>query len=149
MNKKIGGVVKNYEQYFDNEIIDENFFIFPPFEFGINKDEINELMQTDITLPSNEFKTQTKLKINFDNIKNNNKNIKIKNVPKLDFLQIEFNKEKVEFSHSNESNAEENDENNNNININNNISDKNKIKNLEERIIEIKIKIKNKKFEKI
>ena len=143
LNKKIGGVVKNYEKYFDNEIIDENFFIFLPFEFEINKDEINELMQTDITLPSNKFKTQTKLKINFDNIKNKNKNIKIKNVPKLDFLQIEFNKEKVEFSHSNESETDENDENNNNININNNISDKNKINNIEERIREMKIKIKN------
>jgi hypothetical protein len=143
LNKKIGGVVKNYEKYFDNEIIDENFFIFLPFEFEINKDEINELMQTDITLPSNKFKTQTKLNLNINNIKNKNKNIKIKNVPKLDFLQIEFNKEKVEFSHSNESDTDENDENNNNININNNIIDKNKINNIEERIREVKIKIKN------
>ena len=31
LNKKIGGVVKNYEKFFDNEIIDENFFIFFSF----------------------------------------------------------------------------------------------------------------------
>ena len=61
LNKKIGGVVKNYEKIFDNEIIDENFFIFLPFELEMNKDEINDLMQTDITLPNNKFKLQTKL----------------------------------------------------------------------------------------
>ena len=140
LNKKIGGVVKNYEKYFDNEIIDENFFIFLPFEFEINKDEINELMQTDITLPSNDFKKQTKLNINIPNLKNNknNKNNnKIKNVPKLDFLQIEFNKEKVEFSHSEESSEDENDNNNNNFN------GKYKINSLEEKIKDVKIKIKN------
>ena len=139
LNKKIGGVVKNYEKYFDNEIIDENFFIFLPFEFEINKDEINELMQTDITLPSNDFKKQTKLNINIPNLKNNKNNNKIKNVPKLDFLQIEFNKEKVEFSHSEESSEDENDNNGNN----NNFNGKNKINSLEEKIKDIKIKIKN------
>ena len=139
LNKKIGGVVKNYEKYFDNEIIDENFFIFLPFEFEINKDEINELMQTDITLPSNDFKKQTKLNINIPNLKNNKNNNKIKNVPKLDFLQIEFNKEKVEFSHSEESSEDENDNNGNN----NNFNDKNKINSLEEKIKDVKIKIKN------
>ena len=139
LNKKIGGVVKNYEKYFDNEIIDENFFIFLPFEFEINKDEINELMQTDITLPSNDFKKQTKLNINIPNLKNNKNNNKIKNVPKLDFLQIEFNKEKVEFSHSEESSEDENDNNGNN----NNFNGKNKINSLEEKIKDVKIKIKN------
>ena len=136
LNKKIGGVVKNYEKYFDNEIIDENFFIFLPFEFEINKDEINELMQTDITLPSNDFKKQTKLNINIPNLKNNKNNNKIKNVPKLDFLQIEFNKEKVEFSHSEESSEDENDNDNN-------FKGKYKINSLDEKIKDVKIKIKN------
>ena len=127
LNKKIGGVVKNYEKYFNNDIIDENYFIFLPFEFEINKDEINELMQTDITLPNNEFKVKTKLN------KNNNEN---KKVPKLDFLQIEFNKEKVEFSQSDENTTEEN------IN-NNNFIDKNKNMVLDLQIEEIKGKIRS------
>ena len=51
LNKKIGGVIKNYEKFFneDDEIIDENYFIFLPFELEVNKDEMNELIQTDIT----------------------------------------------------------------------------------------------------
>ena len=133
LNTKIGGVVKNYEKYFDNEIIDENFFIFLPFELEVNSEEMNELIQTDITLPQKESKSQTK-KININNIKNIKKTA-IKTVPKLDFLQIEFNKEKVEISGSNESS--------NNEQINNNIiyNDKNNIENLDLKIREMKRKI--------
>ena len=135
LNKKIGGVVKNYEKYFDNEIIDENFFIFLPFELEVNSEEMNELIQTDITLPQKESKSQTK-KININNIKNIKKTA-IKTVPKLDFLQIEFNKEKVEISGSNESS--------NNEQINNNIiyNDKNNIENLDLKIREMKRKIRS------
>jgi len=157
LNKKIGGVVKNYEKYFDNEIIDENFFIFLPFELEMNKDEMNELIQTDITLPQTESKSQTKIKkfnLNINNINNmgnniNNNNIKI--VPKLDFLQIEFNKEKVDYSQS-----EENEENiNNKIIINNDKnSDNNNYENLDIKIKEMKSKVKylkkeNKKLKNI
>ena len=131
LNQKIGGVVKNYEKYFDNDIIDENFFIFLPFEFEMDKEEINDIMQTDITLPSNEFKLQTKLNKNSDN------NKKIKNVPKLDFLQIEFNKEKVEFSQCDESS------NDNNINFNNNYNGKNKNEILIIKVKEMKSKIRS------
>ena len=135
LNKKIGGVVKNYEKYFDNEIIDENFFIFLPFELEVNSEEMNELIQTDITLPQKESKSQTK-KININNIKNIKKTA-IKTVPKLDFLQIEFNKEKVEISGSNESS--------NNEQINNNIiyNDKNNIESLDLKIREMKRKIRS------
>jgi hypothetical protein len=135
LNKKIGGVVKNYEKYFDNEIIDENFFIFLPFELEVNSEEMNELIQTDITLPQKESKSQTK-KININNIKNIKKTT-IKTVPKLDFLQIEFNKEKVEISGSNESS--------NNEQINNNIiyNDKNNIESLDLKIREMKRKIRS------
>ena len=122
LNKKIGGVVKNYEQIFNNEIIDENFFIFLPFEYEVNKDEINELIQTDITLPQKELKSQTKipkLSLNMNNKPNNN--IKIKSVPKLDFLQIEFNKEKVEYTegenNDNQNNNKYSDANMNNTNL--------------------------------
>ena len=152
LNKKIGGVVKNYEKFFDNEIIDENFFIFLPFELEINKDEMNELIQTDITLPQTESKSQTKIKklnLNINNInnmdnninKNNNINNNIKIVPKLDFLQIEFNKEKVDYSQS-----EENDENiNNKIIINNNDNDNKNNDNDNDENLDIKIKeMKNK-----
>jgi len=140
LNKKIGCVVKNYEKIFDNEIIDENFFIFLPFELEMNKDEINDLMQTDITLPNNEFKLQTKL--NKENKEETN--IKIKTVPKLDFMQIEFNKEKVEFSQDEESND---DNNGNKIYNNINYNGKNKIQIMEMKIKEMKSKIRNLKKE--
>ena len=140
LNKKIGGVVKNYEKIFDNEIIDENFFIFLPFELEMNKDEINDLMQTDITLPNNEFKLQTKL--NKENKEETNN--KIKTVPKLDFMQIEFNKEKVEFSQDEESNDDNND---NKIYNNINYNGKNKNQILEMKIKEMKSKIRNLKKE--
>ena len=139
LNKKIGGVVKNYEQYFDNEIIDENFFIFLPFEFEINKDEINDLIETDLTLPTNEFKIKTKLNPKINNENKGKNNIKVKNVPKLDFLQIEFNKEKVEFSQSDDISDEEN--------INNNIKYNNKTLNIDLKIREMKFKIRNLKKE--
>ena len=136
LNKKIGGVVKNYEKFFDNEIIDENFFIFLPFELEMNKDEINDLMQTDLTLPNNKFKLQTKLN------KENNKDInnKVKAVPKLDFLLIEFNKEKVEFSQSEES--DDGDKL-----YNNNYNGKNIKQTLEMKIKEMKRKIRSLKKE--
>jgi hypothetical protein len=140
LNKKIGGVVKNYEKFFDNEIIDENFFIFLPFELEMNKDEINDLMQTDLTLPNNKFKLQTKL--NKENKEETN--IKIKTVPKLDFMQIEFNKEKVEFSQDEESNDDNND---NKIYNNNNYNGKNKDQIMEMIIKEMKNKIRSLKKE--
>ena len=140
LNKKIGGVVKNYENYFNNEIIDENFFIFLPFEYEINKDEISELIQTDITLPQKESKSQTKIKgINLNINNNTNNNSKIKSVPKLDFLQIEFNKEKVEYAES-----ENNNENDNNQNI-----DKNDDRNIKNGNLDLKIKIMKKKIKSL
>jgi len=140
LNKKIGGVVKNYEKIFDNEIIDENFFIFLPFELEMNKDEINDLMQTDITLPNNKFKLQTKL----NKEDKEETNIKIKTVPKLDFMQIEFNKEKVEFSQDEESNDDNVD---NKIYNNNNYNGKNKNQIIEMKIKEMKSKIRRLKKE--
>jgi hypothetical protein len=98
LNTKIGGIIKDYERYFnEDEEIDENFFIFLPFELEINKDEINELVQTDITLPNkklqsksiNEYKSKKKT---------HTKNRSFIDVPKLNFLQIEFNKEKISYS---------------------------------------------------
>ena len=61
LNKKIGGVIKNYEKYFneDEENIDENFFIFLPFELEINKEEITELVQTDITIPNRKLQSKS------------------------------------------------------------------------------------------
>ena len=138
LNKKIGGVVKNYEKFFDNEIIDENFFIFLPFELEMNKDEINDLMQTDLTLPNNKFKLQTKL--NKENDKDTNN--KVKAVPKLDFLLIEFNKEKVEFSQSDESDGDDGDKL-----YNNNYNGKNIKQTLEMKIKEMKRKIRSLKKE--
>ena len=138
LNKKIGGVVKNYEKIFDNEIIDENFFIFLPFELEMNKDEINDLMQTDLTLPNNKFKLQTKL--NKEN--NGDINNKVKAVPKLDFLLIEFNKEKVEFSQSDESDGDDGDKL-----YNNNYNGKNIKQTLEMKIKEMKRKIRSLKKE--
>ena len=163
LNKKIGGVIRNYEKYYDdNETIDENFFIFLPFEIEINKDEITELVQTDITLPNkklqsksiNEYKKSKKKKT---------KNNSFIDVPKLNFLQIEFNKEKITYSDSeSEKNSEnknppkkENNNNNNNekdndkdkLNDNeknktkNNNEDKNKKENIDLKIRELKRKI--------
>ena len=133
LNKKIGGVVKNYENYFNNEIIDENFFIFLPFEYEINKDEISELIQTDITLPQKESKSRTKISgINL-NINKPNNNMKIKSVPKLDFLQIEFNKEKVEYTEGENNNDSQYNNKNNDININSANLD-NKIKMMKKKI---------------
>ena len=127
LNKKIGGVVENYQKIFDYEIIDENFFIFMPFEMEINKDEINEIMQTDITL---------------DLSKNKKDNIKInKKIPKLNFLQIEFNKEKVEFSEEDE---EGDIDNNNNIKYRNNDLDY-RIKDMKSKIQDLKIENKRMK----
>lgn len=108
LNKKIGGIIRDYERYFnEDEEIDENFFIFLPFELEINKDEINELVQTDITLPNkklqsksiNEYKSKKKT---------HTKNRSFIDVPKLNFLQIEFNKEKI--SYSNDSDDKETNE---------------------------------------
>ena len=110
LNKRIGGVIKNYEKNFneDEDNIDENLFIFLPFELEINKDEINELVETDITLPN---KTLQSKSINEYKKKNNKhtKNRSFINVPNLNFLQIEFNKEKINYS---ESDSEENNDNN-------------------------------------
>ena len=98
LNTKIGGIIRDYERYFnEDEEIDENFFIFLPFELEINKDEINELVQTDITLPNkklqsksiNEYKAKKKT---------HTKNRSFIDVPKLNFMQIEFNKEKISYS---------------------------------------------------
>ena len=112
LNKKIGGIIKDYERYFnEDEEIDENFFIFLPFEVEINKDEIDELVQTDITLPNkklqsksiNEYKSKKKT---------HTKNRSFIDVPKLNFLQIEFNKEKISYSNDsddNETNEKKND----------------------------------------
>ena len=133
LNKKIGGVIKNYEKYFNeeqNDNIDENFFIFLPFEIEINKNEINELLQTDITLPNkklqsksiNEYKKNDKIHI---------KNRSFINIPKLNFLQIEFNKEKISYSDcESEKNEDKKNENVLDENVNKNDKDKN-IQNIE------------------
>ena len=152
LNKKIGGVIKNYEKYFnedeDEEIIDENYFIFLPFELEINKDEISELVQTDITLPNKKLQSKSinEYKKKNNHIKNNRSFI---NVPKLNFLQIEFNKEKISYSdcesensNNNKDKKDENDLNNKNENkniTNNNNDNSNKSKNKNE---ELNIKIK-------
>ena len=151
LNKKIGGVIKNYEKHLngedEEEIIDENYFIFLPFELEVNKEEITELVQTDITLPNvklqsksiNEYKKEEKKHV---------KNRSFINVPKLNFLQIEFNKEKISYSDSeSDEKKNENDiKNNNKDNAKNNIDNKNKKKNkneeLESKIKKIKIDIK-------
>jgi hypothetical protein len=112
LNKKIGGIVKDYERYFnEDEEIDENFFIFLPFELEINRDEINELVQTDITLPNKKLQSKSineyKLKK-----KTHTKNKSFIDVPKLNFLQIEFNKEKISYSEDSgdqETNEKKND----------------------------------------
>ena len=119
LNKKIGGVIKNYEKFFneDDEIIDENYFIFLPFELEVNKDEMNELIQTDITMPNKKLQTKS---IN-EYKKTDKHHTKIKsfiNVPRLNFLQIEFNKEKISYSDNesekkNENNKENKDDQNN------------------------------------
>lgn len=98
LNKKIGGVIKDYERYFnEDEEIDENFFIFLPFELEINKDEINELVQTDITLPNRKLQSKSINEYKL-NKKTHTKNRSFIDVPKLNFLQIEFNKEKISYS---------------------------------------------------
>ena len=166
LNKKIGGIIKDYERYFnEDEEIDENFFIFLPFEVEINKDEIDELVQTDITLPNkklqsksiNEYKSKKKT---------HTKNRSFIDVPKLNFLQIEFNKEKISYSDDSddkETNEKKNDtesktkgicnkddaDNNNEsekrmhikteVNKENNDKDKNKAKNKKEDL-DLKIK---------
>ena len=146
LNKKIGGVVKTYEHFYDNEIIDENFFIFLPFEYEVNKDEINELIQTDITLPQKESKSRTKISgINL-NINKPNNNMKIKSVPKLDFLQIEFNKEKVEYTESENNNDNLYNDKYNDLNIKN-MSLVNKIKIIKNKIK--KLRKENKKMKNI
>ena len=123
LNKKIGGVIKNYEKFFneDDEIIDENYFIFLPFELEVNKDEMNELIQTDITLPNKKLQTKS-----IDEYKKTGKNhTKIRsfiNVPRLNFLQIEFNKEKISYSdNESEKKIENNKDEQNNKKDNNNI----------------------------
>ena len=160
LNKKIGGVIKNYEKYRngedEEEIIDENYFIFLPFELEINKEEITELVQTDITLPNvklqsksiNEYKKEEKRHV---------KNRSFINVPKLNFLQIEFNKEKISYSdcESDEKKNENDIKNNNNKDNANNNNDNNKKKNKNEELdskikqIKIDIKILKKKNRKI
>ena len=155
LNTKIGGVIKNYEKFFneDDEIIDENYFIFLPFELEINKDEINELVQTDITLPNKKLQSKSinEYKKKEKHLRNNKSFI---NVPKLNFLQIEFNKEKISYSDCESENTNntkdkknENDlnnkkenknaTNNNNAENNNISSNKNKNKNED---LNIKIK---------
>jgi hypothetical protein len=121
LNKRIGGAIKNYEKYFnDDEIIDENYFIFLPFEIEINKAEISELVQTDITLPNKKLQSKSINEYKISN-KKHAKSRSFINVPKLNFLQIEFNKEKISYSNSESGeNKENNDEKNNENNINNN-----------------------------
>ena len=110
LNKKIGGVIKNYEKYYDdNEKIDENFFIFLPFEIEINKDEISELVQTDITLPNKKLQSKS-INEYKKSSKKVTKNRSFIDVPKLNFLQIEFNKEKISYT---DSESEKNSENKN------------------------------------
>ena len=174
LNKKIGGVIRNYEKYFDdnNEIIDEHYFIFLPFELEINKDEINELVQTDITLPNvklqsksiNEYKKSSK-KVT--------KNRSFIDVPKLNFLQIEFNKEKISYSDtesdkiddkkstqkikSTKNNEKDNDNekiNDNKKEINNDKDNDNKNENIDEKIKRLKknihqLKKDNKKLKRL
>ena len=126
LNKKIGGIVKNYEKYFnEDEDIDENYFIFLPFELEVNKDEMNELVQTDITLPNKKLETKS---INeYKKIdKKHTRNKSFINVPKLNFLQIEFNKEKISYSdNESEKNDEKNKDNKNTQNNQNNQKDNN------------------------
>ena len=82
-----------------------------PFELEINKEEITELVQTDITLPNvklqsksiNEYKKEEKKHV---------KNRSFINVPKLNLMQIEFNKEKISYSDC-ESDEKKNNNNNN------------------------------------
>ena len=121
LNKRIGGAIKNYEKYFnDDEIIDENYFIFLPFEIEINKAEISELIQTDITLPNKKLQSKSINEYKISN-KKHAKSRSFINVPKLNFLQIEFNKEKISYSNSESGeNKENNDEKNNENSINNN-----------------------------
>ena len=151
LNKKINGVIKNYEKYrngVDDEIIDENNFIFLPFELEINKEEISELVQTDITLPNiklqsksiNEYKKKEK---------KHTKNRSFINVPKLNFLQIEFNKEKISYSDcesdekKNENDIKDNiEKNTNNAKNNNDNKKKNTNEELDLKIKKIKIDIK-------
>ena len=165
LNKKIGGIIKDYERYFnEDEEIDENCFIFLPFEIEINKDEIDELVQTDITLPNQ--KLQSKSINEYKSKKNTHtKNRSFIDVPKLNFLQIEFNKEKISYSDDsddketsekkNDTESKKKETNKNNIDNNNesekrmhiktevnkesNDKDKNKAKNKKENL-DLKIK---------
>lgn len=113
LNKKIRGVVHNHgygEEYDDEnyENIDENTFIFLPFEMEINKNEINELFETDLTLPFMEAKF-IKPKPLFKNITEKKTNKSAVMVPGLNFLQIEYNKEKIDYSYD-ENGGEESEE---------------------------------------
>ena len=153
LNKKIGGVIKNYERYFneDEENIDENFFIFLPFEFEINKEEITELVQTDITIPNRKLQSKS-IKMYNSEKKTHGKNRSFIDVPRLNFLQIEFNKEKISYSESDNDSKNESktyDNNNNEIkDSNNNLENKEidkenkkkKINNKKEDDINLKIK---------
>ena len=153
LNKKIGGVIKNYVKFFneDDELIDENYFIFLPFELEINKDEINELVQTDITLPNTKLQSKSINEYKKDE-KKHVKNRSFINVPKLNFLQIEFNKEKISYSdcdsddeqkNENEKKDNNNNSKNNNVQNNNNKHNKkNKIEELCSKIKDIKMRIK-------
>ena len=152
LNKKIGGVIKNYERYFneDEENIDENFFIFLPFEFEINKEEITELVQTDITIPNRKLQSKS-IKMYNSEKKTHGKNRSFIDVPRLNFLQIEFNKEKISYSESDSDSKNENktyNNNNENKDSNNNLENKEidkenkkkKINNKKEDDINLKIK---------
>ena len=159
LNKKIGGVINNYEKNFneDEDNIDENYFIFLPFEIEINKKEINELVETDITLPNTKLQSKS---INEYKKKNNKhtKNRSFINVPNLNFLQIEFNKEKINYSDSdNEEKKDENIKDDKKEEITKNEKNKNSKKKNEEMDLKIKqmkkdiryYKKKNKKLKSI
>ena len=150
LNNKIRGIINNKGSILneDDEKIDENYFKFLPFELAINKKEINEILQTDIVLPYEKMKCKLKIENNF-NKKNINKNQYSINIPKLNLLQIEFNKEIISYSDS----AREkgyNDRKKNEKNINNNkkkiiniinLSNKNNQENIELKIKQLKKKI--------
>ena len=155
LNKKIGGVIKNYERYFneDEENIDENFFIFLPFEFEINKEEINEIVQTDITIPNRKLQSKS-IKMYNSEKKTHGKNRSFIDVPRLNFLQIEFNKEKISYSESDSDSKNESKtyDNNNKIkDSNNNLENKeidkeNKKKKINKNEEDINLKIKELKY---
>ena len=115
LNKKIGGIIQDYERYFnEDEKIDENLFIFLPFELEINKDEINELVQTDITLPNKQLQSKS-INEYKSRKKTHTKNKSFIDVPRLNFLQIEFNKEKISYSEDSDEKERKEKKNDNEI----------------------------------